>query len=51
MQVKGNWTMSVQDAAAQFNEFPASLEIIDTDTGASAGGFTTIIKVPRNAEK
>jgi hypothetical protein len=49
VQVNGNWTMSVQDAVAQFGEFPAALEIIDTATGVSAGGFTTIMRVVRNA--
>ena len=50
LQIKGRWTMSVQDAAAQFGEFPASLEIVDTNTGESSGGFQTTINVRRDAE-
>lgn len=49
LQTTGTWTLTVQDGSAQIDEFPASLEIIDRDTGASQGGFVTIIKLRRNA--
>jgi len=50
VQIKGTWKMTVQDRAAEDGEFPASLEIVDNESGASAGGFVTIIRLNRDAE-
>lgn len=33
LQIKGTWTMTVQDAAAQIDGFLASVEIVDNKTG------------------
>ncbi len=50
LQSQGSCTLSVQDAASQYADFPASLEIVSSSSGASAGGYATIIRLSRNAE-